>query len=113
MGHHNAQSSYLATRVSTWEVARHYAGPSNKRSVTHEYSVVVEKKEIIVCKVTFCSIRGTSKKRIENVIAKVGSTGGAPVDQRGTARSANKTPDDVEQLVKDNILSLSTCSSHY
>ena len=41
MGNHDSQSSYLATRVSTREVARHYAFPSTKRNVTHEYSVVV------------------------------------------------------------------------
>lgn len=110
---HNSQSSYLASRVTRKDVARRYAGPDSKRSVTYEYSVVADSKDVVICKKAFYSIHGISKKRVENVVAKVGTTGIAPVDKRGKASSSNRTPDEVEQLVKEHILSLPTCSSHY
>ncbi|XP_027213404.2 uncharacterized protein [Penaeus vannamei] len=97
MGDHNAQSSYLMNRVVSKEVSRRYAGPSTKRNVTYEYSVLVDNNKVLVCKVAFCNIHSISMKRVDNVTKKAGKTGVAPVDQRGSASSANKTPDDVLQ----------------
>lgn len=110
---HNAQSSYITKHTLSKEVSRRYSGPNSKRNVTYEYYVTVDKKDIVVCKTCFCNIHAISKKRVENVLSKVGSTGVAPVDQRGASESVNKTPDDVLQFVQDHINSLPTCSSHY
>lgn len=103
IGDHNAQSSYLMNRVVSKEVSRRYAGPSTKRNVTYEYSVLVDNNKVLVCKVAFCNIHSISMKRVDNVTKKAGKTGVAPVDQRGSASSANKTPDDVLQVLHDHI----------
>ena len=75
--------------------------------------MMLDQKKISVCKVAFCNIHDISKKRVENVLAKVGKTGIAPVDQRGASTSINKTADNVLQNVEDHIKALPTCSSHY
>ncbi|KAK4313325.1 hypothetical protein Pmani_015313 [Petrolisthes manimaculis] len=113
MASHNTQSSYIAKHILSKEVNRRYSGPNSKRNVTYEYFVTVNKKDIVVCKTCFCNIHAISKKRVENVLSKVGSTGVAPVDQRGASASVNKTHDDVLQNVQDHVRSLPTCSSHY
>ncbi|KAK4317767.1 hypothetical protein Pmani_011165 [Petrolisthes manimaculis] len=102
MASHNTQSSYIAKHILSKEVNRRYSGPNSKRNVTYEYFVTVNKKDIVVCKTCFCNIHAISKKRVENVLSKVGSTGVAPVDQRGASASVNKTHDDVLQNVQDH-----------
>ncbi|KAK4327432.1 hypothetical protein Pmani_002096 [Petrolisthes manimaculis] len=113
MASHNTQSRYIAKHILSKEVSRRYSGPNSKRNVTYEYFVTVNKKDIVVCKTCFCNIHAISKKRVENVLSKVRSTGVAPVDQRGASASVNKTHEDVLQIVQDHVRSLPTCSSHY
>ncbi|KAK4310085.1 hypothetical protein Pmani_018321 [Petrolisthes manimaculis] len=113
MASHNTQSRYIAKHILSKEVSRRYSGPNSKRNVTYEYFVTVNKKDIVVCKTCFCNIHAISKKRVENMLSKVRSTGVAPVDQRGASASVNKTHEDVLQIVQDHVRSLPTCSSHY
>ena len=114
MASHNAQSSYLATRVSRKEVARHRINSDDsRRQFTLSYTVCVDAEKVVVCKKAFCSIHGISAKRVENVVVKVGSTGVAPVDKRGKQPSHNKASPEVNQLIEAHIKSLPTCSSHY
>lgn len=52
----NVKSSYFTSHMSSKEVSGHYAGPDSTRYVTYEYSVIVNKKNIVVCKKVICNI---------------------------------------------------------
>lgn len=113
MASHNAQSSYLASRVTVKDVIRRYAGPDSKRQHSCEYFVMVNNNKIVVCRTAFCNMHNISAKRVANVRTKMGETGVAPVDRRGTNPAQNKFPDDVVEMAKQHIKSLPTCTSHY
>ena len=71
IGSHDGQSAYLAAHVSGKPVAWKYAGDDSCRKVACEYSVELNGEQKVVCKVSFINIHGNSKKRVENVVAKV------------------------------------------
>ena len=68
---------------------------------------------IEMCRTAFLSMHDVSVKRVRNAVDKATSTGTVLPDQRGKNRSGNATPEDKVELVRDNIRSLHTVSSHY
>lgn len=114
MGDYNAQSAYIVTMVLSKEVKTSGVGAGSRRKATLEYGVNVDSKRVVVCKKAFLSIHALSDKRVLTVLKKLGDTGVAAGDQRGThGHPHNKKPDDVERLAQEHIKSLPLCSSHY
>ena len=64
---HNAQTSYLVSRVQSSPVKRSYAGANSKRTVTCEYSVEINGQKTVVCKTAFLNMHAISSKRVFNV----------------------------------------------
>ncbi|KAK4323231.1 hypothetical protein Pmani_006062 [Petrolisthes manimaculis] len=114
MGDYNAQSAYIVTMVLSKEVKNSGVVAGSRRKATLEYGVNVDSKRVVVCKKAFLSIHAISDKRVLTVLKKLGDTGVAAGDLRGThGHPHNKKHDEVERLAQEHIRSLPLCSSHY
>lgn len=65
-----------------------------------------------VCKQTFLSVHGVTKKRVERII-KLLKAGKNPVDMRGKNTSGKKISEEIREHVHNHISSFPTHLSHY
>lgn len=114
----NEQDIHLQRMIEFEPVKRKRPGvgvPENRKkpkSEMYQYKVLHGGVRKTVCKQSFLSIHGVTKKRVERIIGLL-KGGKNPVDMRGKNTSGNKISEEVREHVQNHISSFPTHLSHY
>ncbi|XP_038218959.1 uncharacterized protein LOC119837446 [Zerene cesonia] len=86
---------------------------SRRQNTRHYYLSDCDGKEVLVCKSFFKNTYAVSDGRINRLLKNKASVSTPPLDRRGHSVSANKTPDNKIQQIKEFINSIPSYESHY
>ncbi|XP_038221196.1 uncharacterized protein LOC119839077 [Zerene cesonia] len=109
------QTSYMFSLIKVVSKSRTYTTNENSRrqNTRHYYLSDCDGKEVLVCKSFFKNTYAVSDGRINRLLKNKASVSTPPLDRRGHSVSANKTPDNKIQQIKEFINSIPSYESHY
>ena len=111
---HDQQTAYIVARVTAQDVKRcRIKDRPSKVLRVLKYTVVKDNEVIEVCRKAFLSMHAVGEKRVSYAVDNASSSGTSKPDQRGKHAPGIKTAEEKVELVRQNINSLQTVSSHY
>lgn len=84
-----------------------------KKTVSRQFHFTIQEKRVRVCREFFLRTLDIGKKTIELSMSKKVLGAFSSTDKRGKQCSANTTPDEITNSVKEHIKSFPTMESHY
>lgn len=122
IGNYNEQNIYLSSLITVCPVKRrrprYDEDHARANSASYAYRVRVLNNEVAqdvrVCFKAFISLHGITPRRIQCIQNALVSTDQPPVDKRGKhANRPHKLADDIVESIKDFIISVIHCNSHF
>ena len=113
---YNGKNQYLSQLIVQEETKNQQLyGANNKSRVSHvnHYHVIVDGKQMKVCKVAFLNIFDIGKEKVEVVLKKTNSNGIVEPDQRGKHEHHNQVPEVMREKVFEHIQQMPVRKTHY
>ncbi|XP_063216836.1 uncharacterized protein LOC134527814 [Bacillus rossius redtenbacheri] len=85
----------------------------NERTKSNTYSLTIDNKKLVVCKVFFLNTLCISENFVRTAQAKTSEVGMVVADQRGRHVAVNKTPEEIVNDIKRHIRQYPAYQSHY
>ncbi|CAG9826571.1 unnamed protein product [Diabrotica balteata] len=110
----NDQRQFVSNHIEQKDKKRTTRGIENSRkNYTYVYSLTVDGIKLTVCREFFMATLNVTDAFMRSAINKRSSNGVLEKDKRGKHQPSNKLPQDVEEFIRNHILSFPAVESHY